>query len=125
MAEKKQKGIKGMTNRELFKLMAGPSQIKRKNAAKTLSLRVKEKPEDFMKNIPDFIDALSRPEAQTRWEALDCLTHLVPYDAKSCKGAIEGAEEALFDEKTSLIRESAVRFLSRYGATSKVRSKEV
>ena len=66
MAEKKQKVIEDMTNKELFKLMAGPSQLKRKNAAKILCGRVKEKPEDFKKNIPDFIDALSRPEAQTR-----------------------------------------------------------
>ena len=50
---------------------------------------------------------------------------MVPVDAKSCKAAIEGAEEALFDEKTALIRESAVRFLSRYGASSMQRSKEV
>ena len=125
MAEKKQKEITDMTNKELFKLMAGPSQLKRKNAAKVLFSRVKEKPEDFKKNIPDFVDALSRPEAQTRWLALDCLTFLVPVDAKACKDAIEGAEEALFDEKTSLIRESAVRFLSRYGASSMQRSKEV
>ena len=125
MAEKKQKDAKEMTNKELFKLMAGPSQLKRKNAAKVLTERVKAKPEDFKKNIPDFVDALSRPEAQTRWLALECLTFLVPQDAKACKAAIEGAEEALFDEKTALIRESAVRFLSRYGASSMQRSKEV
>lgn len=46
-------------------------------------------------------------------------------DAKACKSAVEGAEEALFDERTALIRESAVRFLSRYGASSVARSKEV
>ena len=50
---------------------------------------------------------------------------MVPVDAKACKEAIEGAEEALFDEKTSLIRENAVRFLARYGASSAQRSKEV
>ena len=50
---------------------------------------------------------------------------MVPVDAKACKEAIEGAEEALFDEKTSLIRENAVRFLARYGASSVQRSKEV
>ncbi len=56
---------------------------------------------------------------------MEALTFLVPVDAKACKAAIDGAEEALFDEKTSLIRENAVRFLSRYGASSTVRSKEV
>lgn len=125
MTEKKQKDYVNMTVKELTKLMAGPSPIKRKNAAKELLERVKQNPESFKKNIPDFIDALSRPEAQTRWLALDSLSTLVPVDTKACKGAIEGAEEALFDEKTSLIRESAMRFLSRYGATSMQRSKEV
>ena len=125
MAEKKQKDIKDMTSRELVKLMAGPSQLKRKNAAKILVVKVKENPEDFKKFIPDFVDALARPEAQTRWEALNALTYLVAVDAKACKAAIDGAEEALFDEKTSLIRENALRFLSRYGASSTVRSKEV
>lgn len=66
MAEKKQKNYKEMTDKELFKLMAGPSQLKRKNASKVLSSRVKEKPEAYKSNIEDFIDALSRPEAQTR-----------------------------------------------------------
>ncbi len=66
MAEKKTKDIKDMTNKELLKVMSGPSQLKRKNAAKVLVSKVKEKPEDFKKNIPDFVDALARPEAQTR-----------------------------------------------------------
>ena len=125
MAEIKEKDFIDLTTKELFKLMAGPSQIKRKNAAKDLYERVKENPESFKKQIPEFVDALSRPEAQTRWISLDALALLVPVDAKACKAAVEGAEEALFDERTALIRESAVRFLSRYGASSMQRSKEV
>lgn len=66
MAEKKQKNYKDMTDKELFKLMAGPSQIKRKNAAKVIVVRVQDDPEKYKSNIPDLIDALSRPEAQTR-----------------------------------------------------------
>lgn len=66
MIEKKQKDYNDMTVNELTKLMAGPSQINRKNAAKVLVVRVKENPESFKKHIPDFVDALSRPEAQTR-----------------------------------------------------------
>ena len=125
MAEIKEKDFINLTTKELFKLMAGPSQIKRKNAAKVLYERVKENPEKFKAQIPQFVDALSRPEAQTRWISLDALALLVPVDAKACKAAVEGAEEALFDERTALIRESAVRFLSRYGASSVQRSKEV
>ena len=125
MAEKKSINYKSMTSDELVKVMAGPSRINRKNAAKYLLGYVKEDPKAHKEYIPDFIDALSRPEAQTRWQALDCLTYLVDIDPKSCKDAVEQAEEALFDDRSGLVRESAVRFLCHYGATSKVRSKEV
>lgn len=114
-----------MTNTELLKLLSGPSRLNRKNAAKTLYARVSENPEKFKKQINKFIDALKRPEAQTRWLCLDILSKMVSVDANACKDAIEGAEEALFDEKTSLIRVSAIRFLCRYGASSMTRSKEV
>lgn len=125
MAERRIRDYTKLEGEELVKLMSGPSPVVRKNAAKALLLKVKESPDFYLKYIPDIIDALDRPEAQTRWECLDCLTILVSFDAKSCKDAIEGAEQALFDDKTSLIRENAVRFLSRYGAGSKQRSKEV
>ena len=125
MAEKKSINYKSMTSEELVKVMAGPSRISRKNAAKYLLGYVKEDPKAHKEYIPDFIDALSRPEAQTRWQALDCLTYLVDIDPKSCKDAVEQVEEALFDDRSGLVRESAVRFLCHYGATSKVRSKEV
>lgn len=117
--------MEDLKDKELFKTLAGPSRIKRKHASKELLKRVSENPEKYKEHIPDFIDALERPEAQTRWECLDILTKMVAVDAKACKPAIEGAEEALFDEKTSLIRVAAIRFLCRYGATTPGRSKEV
>lgn len=125
MAEKRIRDYTKLEGEELVKLMAGPFPIVRKNSAKALLAKVKESPEYYVKYIPEIIDALDRPEAQTRWECLDTLTILVSFDAKACKAAIEGAEEALFDEKTSLIRENAMRFLCRYGAGSKKRSIEV
>ncbi len=89
------------------------------------------------------MDALYRPEAQTRWEVLDALTLLVPEHAKECGAAYEGAEAALFDEisaplRLSAFREaalfdeisaplrlSAFRFLVVWGATERRRSEKV
>ena len=45
------------------------------------------------------IDALNRPEAQTRWECLDILTTMVDHDSRTCDKAVPGAETALFDEE--------------------------
>lgn len=116
---------KHMDDQELFKLMAGSSCLKRKNAAKELAVRVKHEPASYVKYIPELIDALARPEAQTRWECLNALTSLCSLDSKKCKAAIDGAEDALFDEKTSLVRVAAIRFLCRYGAQNTANSKEV
>ena len=71
------------------------------------------------------IDALNRPEAQTRWNCLDALTELVPYDSRACEGAIPGAETALFDEGSGLLRLSAMRFLCTLGSTTANRSQKV
>lgn len=109
---------------ELFKLMSGASRLKRKNAAKELSTRVKNQPEDYLDHIEEFVDALERPEAQTRWECLNALTHLVALKPDLCAKALEAAEEALFDDKASLLRLAAIRFICHYGALSIPRSKE-
>ena len=63
-----------------------------------------------------FVDALNRPEAQTRWECLDILTALVDYDSRTCDKAVPGAEAALFDEESGPVRLAAMRFLCKLGA---------
>lgn len=88
----------------------------RQNAAKVLSLVAKEHPENLIPYKNDLIDALNRPEAQTRWECLDALTRLVEVDSGACREAIPEAETALFDEESGLTRLAAMRFLCRLGA---------
>ena len=66
-----------------------------------------------------FVDALSRPEAQTRWECLDVLTRLCDVDASLCTDAIDGAENALFDEESGPLHLAAMRFLCKFGAISR------
>lgn len=75
--------------------------------------------------ISNVIDALSRPENQTRWLALDTITLLVSEESRKCEKVIEPAEVALFDEGSGFLRLSAYRFLCEFGKTSATRSKKV
>jgi hypothetical protein len=75
--------------------------------------------------VKDIIDALNRPEVQTRWKALLTLTLLIPTDSKNCMKAIEAAEDSLFDEMSGPLRLSAFVFLCNLGSTTTSRSKTV
>ena len=88
-------------------------------------LVAQREPELLSEFIPDLIDALYRPEAQTRWEILDALTLLVPEHAKEIGAAFDGAEAALFDDLSSILHFSAFRLLATWGATERGRSKKV
>ena len=97
----------------------------RQVAAAALRQVAKTNPEMLVEDIPQLIDALNRPEAQTRWECLEALTLLVPYDSRSCSKAIPEAESALFDEESGPVRLAAMRFLCKLGATTAARSDKV
>lgn len=62
------------------------------------------------------IDALSLPEAQTRWECLDALSEIAMVNPEAVLDAFAGAEESLFDDGSASVRLAAFRFLTRYGA---------
>lgn len=115
---------KGMVD-ALVAALAGSSRRARQNAASVLAQVAKIDPEPLVAHIDEFIDALNRPEAQTRWESLDVLTVLVSLDSRSCDKALPGAETALFDEDNGLVRLAALRFLCRLGATTEKRSEKI
>lgn len=73
----------------------------------------------------NLVDALNRPEAQTRWECLDILTRICDVDASLCDGAIDGAENALFDEESGTLHLSAMRFLCKFGSLAEQNSERV
>ena len=75
--------------------------------------------------VGSLMDALDRPEAQTRWEVLDALTALVDEHAEEVAPAFEAAETALFDEDSAPVRLAGFVFLCRFGATSEERSDQV
>ena len=106
----------------LVEELSGSNRRMRQEASHTLAEMCKERPADVEAKadvvIPALVDALFRPEAQTRWEALDALNELAATHADQVVEAYEGAEASLFDEASSRVRINAFRLLARLGSTS-------
>lgn len=105
--------------------LSGSSRRDRQNSAAVIALVAKDSPDKLTDHLNEIIDALNRPEAQTRWEVLDALTEMVSIDSRTCEKALLGAETALFDEDSGPLRLSAMRFLCTIGATTENRSEKV
>lgn len=105
--------------------LSGSSRRGRQAAAGALARVAAETPADLLTYADSFIDALNRSEAQTRWECLNVLTHLVDIDPSCCEGAIPGAETALFDDDSGLLRLAAMRYLCAIGSVSEPLSEKV
>lgn len=73
----------------------------------------------------ELADALHRPESQTRWEVLGTFEKLVAIDARLVDKALAGAETALHDEESGVVRLAAFRLMCAYGATTSHRSDRV
>ena len=110
---------------ELVEVLAAGSRRERQQAAATIAQVSRAHAEALIPHANALVDALNRPEAQTRWEVLDALTELVPYESRTCDKGIAGAETALFDEDSGPVRLAAMRFLCRLGATTENRSEKV
>lgn len=110
---------------ELIENLAGASRRMRQFSAAALGLIAKEKPELLIDFTSSYVDALNRPEAQTRWECLDILTACVDIDSRSVEKAIPGAETALFDEDSGPVRLAAMRFLCKLASTTPTRSEKM
>lgn len=110
---------------EVIEQLAVGSRRERQHAAAVLHIVAKADPERLTPSIDSLVDALNRPEAQTRWEVLEALTLLIPLDARACGKAIPEAETSLFDEESGPVRLAAMRFLCKIGATTTGRSEKV
>ena len=82
---------------KLVAVLSNGSRRERQQAARFVAAVAKGAPEVLAPHIDELVDALSNPEAQTRWELLDALTELVGIDSRSCEKALVDAETALFD----------------------------
>lgn len=106
----------------LIEKLSDASRRRRQDAAHRLALVAKADSELLAPYIPELIDALYRPEAQTRWEVFSALSELAPAHADAMEGAFEGAEASLFDEGSATVRLASFIFLAAYGSTSPERS---
>ena len=58
----------------LIEELSGASRRRRQEVAHQLALTARARPELMLPHVDALVDALSRPEAQTRWEVLDALS---------------------------------------------------
>ena len=109
----------------LVEELSGASRRRRQDVAHQLSSAAKAHPEVMLAHVEALIDALYRPEAQTRWEILDALTAIAGVNADAVADAYDGAEASLFDDGSATVRLAAFVFLCRLGASSAERSDQV
>lgn len=98
--------------------LAGARRRTRQDAAHRLALVAHEDVEQLRPYVAELVDALYRPEAQTRWEVFDAIGELAQLDPALVTDAYDGAEASLFDETSATVRLAAFRYLCRYGASS-------
>ena len=110
---------------KLVEALSDSSRRERQVASKAIYEIAKKDTSRIEPYAKDIVDALNRPEGQTRWEALMTLTLLIPTCSKECAKAINAAEDALFDEGTGSLRLAAFIFLCKIGKTTATRSKSV
>jgi len=102
----------------LVSQLGGPRRRSRQEASKIVAAIAKASPDAVLPYVDDLVDALERPEAQTRWQVLEALTSLAGVDADATEGALEGAESSLFDEDSAIVRLAAFKFLAAVGSHS-------
>ena len=105
--------------------LAGEDRRARQAAASVVHEIALDEPALLKPFAPQLADALHRPESQTRWEVLGTFEMLVPIDARLIDKALAGAETALHDEESGVVRLAAFRLLTSYGATTAHRSDRV
>lgn len=111
--------------RILVEELAGSSRRRRQEVAHKIATVAHTDASMVTPFVGSLMDALERPEAQTRWEVLDALAALVDEHAEEVVPAFEAAETALFDEDSAPVRLAGFVFLCRFGATSEERSDQV
>lgn len=109
----------------LVEELSGSSRRRRQEVAHKIAVTAKANPDAVAPYAEELIDALFRPEAQTRWEVLDALSSIADHDPDLVAGAFDGAEASLFDDGSATVRLAAFVFLCRLGASSEERSDEV
>jgi len=106
----------------LIGALTGARRRSRQEAAHMIALWAHKDVTQVLPYADELVDALYRPEAQTRWEAFDALGEIALKDADLVAEGFDGAEASLFDDGSAIVRLAAFRFLCRLGASSPQRS---
>ena len=114
--------LKAASMEALVEELSGSSRRRRQEVAHKIATAARDDPSRVLPHVDALVDALFRPEAQTRWEVLDALSALADVDADAVAPAFEGAEASLFDDDSATVRLAAFVFLCRYAASSPERS---
>ncbi len=110
---------------ELMEALGGARRRARQDAAHKVALMAHDDAHRMLDHVDALVDALYRPEAQTRWEIFDALGELVRIDPAAVESGYDGAEASLFDEGSATVRLAAFKFLCGLGASSSDRSDRV
>lgn len=111
--------------KEIIDALAGDERRARQAAASVVHGIAEIDPAVLKPYAGELADALHRPESQTRWEVLGTFEKLVEVDARLVDKALPGAETALHDEESGVVRLAAFRLMCAYGATTAHRSERV
>ena len=99
----------------LVENLSGRDRKARQMSAHIIAELARVRPEVIAPHVADVVDAIERPEAQTRWEVLDAMTSVAKVDPDTAAKAREGAETSLFDEESGLLRLTAFRYFTTLG----------
>lgn len=108
----------------LIQMLEGTNRRLRQESSRVLAHMARQDVTLVLDQTQVFVDALTLPEAQTRWECLDVLSEVATKKPDAVLDAFAGAEESLFDDGSASVRLSAFRFLTRYGAIAPERAAE-
>ena len=116
-----------MANGEIEQLideLSGSRRRARQDASHEIAIIAKEDPDALVEYADELIDALFRPEAQTRWEIMDALSDMALAHPETASEAYDAVEPSLYDEKSAAVRLSAFHYLTVLGATNPKRSEK-
>ena len=121
MAEENNKTMSAAGVAALVDGLSASSRRHRQEVSQDIAAVAAKDPSLLAGHVDALVDALDRPEAQTRWEVLDALSTMTDAYADQVSKAFDGAEASLFDDDSATVRLAAFLFLCRLGATSPAR----
>ena len=109
---------------EAAEMLKGASRKKRQQAASVFCFVCKENVEVAKDYADDIADAINRPEDQTRWNTLNSLDLLGKAGLHFDESILEAAEDAMYDEDSGVLRQTAFQFFCGYASASSENSEK-